>query len=109
MAGDTITDSGSRLRDNRHSIPYGFSLMSSIKSVAVLLGILMAGQVAAFEPFVKKTLDGACLAMSPPEFYETKIYIRKKDMQDCIASGGKEETKPSADEEEEEEVQVASS
>ena len=83
--------------------------MSSIKSVAVLLGILMAGQVAAFEPFVKKTLDGACLAMSHPEFYETKIYIRKKDMQDCIASGGKEETKPSADEEEEEEVQVASS
>jgi hypothetical protein len=61
-------------------------------------GLLIAGTASAAEPFVKKTLDGMCMAMDHPAFYETRIYIRKSTMQECIASGGVElPSTPSAD------------
>ncbi|MDP6469571.1 MAG: hypothetical protein QF921_06925 [Pseudomonadales bacterium] len=81
-----------------------------MKMIGVFVGIVLAGatgHVAAAEPFVKKSLDGACLPMSHPEFYETKIYVRKNTMQECVASGGKEEHEPPPDEDGE--VQAASS
>jgi hypothetical protein len=52
--------------------------------------LLVAPVPSAAEPekLIKKTLDGRCLAPDHPEYWDTKIYVAKTSMEQCVASGG---------------------
>lgn len=68
--------------------------MSRVKSflllAAVMLAISAAAPAVADESMVKKTMDGRCLASDHKDYWETKVYVAKPSMAECLKSGGKQ-------------------
>ncbi|MFK7913046.1 MAG: hypothetical protein AB8B93_03960 [Pseudomonadales bacterium] len=69
-------------------------MMSRVKSflllAAVMLAISAAAPAVADESMVKKTMDGRCLASDHKDYWETKVYVAKPSMAECLKSGGKQ-------------------
>lgn len=66
--------------------------MSRVKNLSLLAGamlVLGTGMAVANETMVKKTMDGRCLAPEHKDYWETKVYVAKPSMAECIKSGGK--------------------
>ena len=68
-------------------------MMSRVKNISVLAATLLAisatPSVFADESMVKKTMDGRCLASDHKDYWETKVYVAKPSMAECLKSGGK--------------------
>ena len=73
------------MKPKTHSSRWLFALAA----VVGLMGpVASAGEV---KHIVKKTMDGRCLAPGHPEYWDTKIYVKKTSMRACVASGGRED------------------
>lgn len=68
--------------------------MSRVKTVSMLAAGLLAASLTApalaNESMVKKTMDGRCLASNHKDYWDTKVYVAKPSMAECLKSGGKQ-------------------
>lgn len=78
--------------NSRDALPQPQSIrwffLACAAALAIAGPVTSAGEV---KHVVKKTMDGRCLAPGHPQYWETKIYVKKNSMRSCVASGGKED------------------
>lgn len=57
--------------------------------LTLALAGLTATTVSADETVIKKTLDGRCLTPEHDDYWETRVYVAKPSMEECLKSGGR--------------------